>query len=365
MAKRLQHHFTVSYGSAPHWGAAAKLCLDGLGPYRGKGANVGFLYATEAFADDLSSILTFLRETTPVETWVGGIVPGLCAQSTEHRNTGAIGIMVGALPAGSFRPFLATDIPKCLIGDERAAIIHGDPRHPLILSLCQNLRVSLMRSVGGLVSTLGPEYQVAGSVTMGGASGLLLGQGVDLVVGLTQGCSPIGPIHHVTRSIHNVVMELDGLPPLDIIKAEAGDLIARDLRRASGYIHLGVLDGVTYSVRSLVGIDQAHGYLAVTSEIEEGQRVMFVRRDANTAQTDLSEMLDRVKTELNGRSPLGALYFSCIARGVHMFGEEGVEMAQIRAALDNIPLLGFFANGEIADGQIYAYTGILTILVPT
>jgi small ligand-binding sensory domain FIST len=363
MAKRLQHHFTVSHGQAPHWGAAAKACLDGLGPYRGKGANLGFLYVTEAFADDLSSILTFLRETTPIQTWVGGVVPALCAQSAEVRKAGAIGIMVGALPEDSFRPFVATDIPKTLTETEHAAIVHGDPRHPLVPTLCLNLRRTTFQSVGGLMSSMGPEHQVAGTIVAGGGSGLLLGNGVELIVGLTQGCSPIGPTHIVTDAIHNVLMELDGVPPLDLLKSEAGDLIARDLRRASGYIHVGVMEGDTYSVRSLVGIDQTHGYLAVTGEIREGERIMFVRRDANTAQQDLSEMLERVRGDLDGRPALGALYYSCIARGVHMFGEEGAELTQIRTALDNVPLLGFFANGEIANGQIYAYTGILAVLV--
>jgi len=362
MAIRSHHHFTVSTGTASHWGAAAKMCLDGLGPFRAKGANIGFLYATEPFADDLASLHTFLRETTPIETWVGGIVPGLCAQSAEYRQGGALGIMVGTLPTGSFRPLLAKDFPAAASEGGRAVIVHGDPRHPLITSLCQDLRRSMTRSVGGFVSAAGPEHQLAGSLVQGGVSGLLLEQGTDLIVGLTQGCSPIGPVHFVTQSARNIVMELDGLPALDILKTEAGDLIARDLRRAGGYIHIGILDDETYSVRSLVGIDSSHGFLAITSEIEDGARVVFVRRDANTAQRDLAEMLTRMRTALNGRSPLGALYFTCAARGVHMFGAEGQEMAQIRAALDNLPLLGFFANGEIANGQIYSYTGVLAVL---
>ena len=365
MASHPQHHFTVAHGSALHWGGAVKACLDQLGPYRAKGANIGFVYATEPFADDLGSIVTFLRETTHVPTWVGGIVPGLCAQSTEYRQCGAVGIMVGALPEGSFHPFHSLDPLPLSDGAQHSAIVHGDPRHPSALSFCQDLGPSFARSVGGLVSGYGPVYQVAGTLSSGAASGLVLGPQVQLVVGLSQGCSPIGPPHRISKSQGTIIMELDGLDPLAVLKSEAGDLIARDLRRAAGYIHVGLIEGQGYSVRTLIGIDPDRGRLAVGAEFEEGDRITFVRRDANAAQADLSRMLDRVKTDLGGKTPLGALYFSCTARGVHMFGEEGAEMTQIRAALDDIPLLGFFANGEIADGRLYGYTGVLAVLVPT
>lgn len=358
-----QDRFTVAYGTAEHWGAAAKTCLDGLGPDRAKGANIGFLYATDPFANDLGSIVTFLRETTRIETWVGGIVPGLCVQSFEFRDTGALGIMVGTLPEGSFTPFSTGDWAGKIGADTHAAILHGDPRHPLVLTLCEDMKQVLPHMAGGLVSAFGPEHQAAGTVIDGGGSGLLLGAGVELIIGLSQGCSPIGPAHFVTKAQNNVIIELDGLPALDVFKSEAGDLIARDLRRAAGYIHVGLIEGKDYTVRTLVGLDPAAGLLAVGAETAEGEQIVFVRRDANTAHADLSKMLDQVRKQLKGRTALGALYFSCIARGVHMFGEDGAEMAAIRAALDDIPLLGFFANGEIADGHLYGYTGVLAVFV--
>ena len=33
----------------------------------------------------------------------------------------------------------------------------------------------------------------------------------------------------------------------------------------------------------------------------------------------------------------------------------------IQAELGNIPLAGFYANGEIADHRLYGYTGVLTL----
>jgi small ligand-binding sensory domain FIST len=67
---------------------------------------------------------------------------------------------------------------------------------------------------------------------------------------------------------------------------------------------------------------------------------------------------------LTGRmklAPRGALYHACVARGRHMFGEDGAEIAILREALGPVPLVGFFANGEICHNRLYGYTGVLSL----
>ena len=121
--------FLVAHATGEHWGPAAKACLERLGPIPA-GTNFGFLYATEAFAAHLSSLLTFLRETTRIEHWVGGIAPGLCVDDQEYRDSGAVAVMVGQLPPDQFRVFIdeAGDWPSrhapCV------GLVHGDPRDP-------------------------------------------------------------------------------------------------------------------------------------------------------------------------------------------------------------------------------------------
>jgi small ligand-binding sensory domain FIST len=60
-------------------------------------------------------------------------------------------------------------------------------------------------------------------------------------------------------------------------------------------------------------------------------------------------------------APRGALYFSCVARGEHMFGSRGAELELIKQALGEVPLVGFFCNGEISRDRLYGYTGVLTV----
>lgn len=366
--------FVAAHAVADHWGLAAKSCLERLSVAVGR-ANLGFLYVTETFSGDLPSILTFLRETTRVETWVGAAVPGLCAGTQEIRDGGAMAVLLGHLPEGSFRVFSSVDaadfsarLGTWAMGHGPAlALVHGDPRHAGLTALVETLADGIGFLVGGLVAVGDHPSQLAGGVVPGAVSGLLLGEPVQAVTGLTQGCTPIGPVHVVGESWGNVVANLDGKPALEVFKADAGELIARDPRRAAGYIHVALpvagSDRGDYVVRTLMGLDPAQGWLAVGDEIPVGQRLMFVRRDPAAAQADLDRMLNDVRRRLDGRVPLAAVYVTCTARGEHMFGERGAELDQVRRALGAaVPLIGFFANGEISGQRLYAYTGVLTVL---
>ncbi|HSV29392.1 MAG TPA: FIST N-terminal domain-containing protein, partial [Candidatus Omnitrophota bacterium] len=293
--------FTLAHARADHWGLAVKACLEGVAD-AAAGANVGFLYATEAFAADLPSILTFLRETTRIQSWVGAVTPGIVAGDQEYRDGGALAVMVGGLDPDSFRCFASLDAADLRRGigglPYGVALVHGDPRNPGLPALVEAAAGDAGFLVGGLVSLAGPPAQVADSVVSGGLSGLLLAPEIEVVAGLTQGCSPLGPSHLVTEASDGVLMKLDGRPALEVLKEDAGELIARDIRRAAGYIHVGLpvpgSDTGDYLVRTLVGMDPRQNWLAVGDRVEVGTRLMFVRRDANAARADMRRMLDGV-----------------------------------------------------------------------
>jgi small ligand-binding sensory domain FIST len=59
----------------------------------------------------------------------------------------------------------------------------------------------------------------------------------------------------------------------------------------------------------------------------------------------------------------GAVYVSCSGRGGAHFGAPSAELQIVRRALGDVPLVGFFAAGEIAHNRLYGYTGVLTVFV--
>jgi small ligand-binding sensory domain FIST len=220
--------------------------------------------------------------------------------------------------------------------------------------------------VGGLAASPRSPVQVAGDIVEGGLSGVLLAPDIPVITGLTQGCSPIGPMRRVTEARENILMTLDDRPALAVLKEDIGALLARDLRRVAGIIFAGFpvagSDTGDYLVRNLVAIDVERQWLAVAHPVAAGDRVLFCRRDPPSAAADLARMLADVKRRAHA-APRAGLYFSCVARGPHLFAEPSQELIMIRDALGEFPLAGFFGNGEIAHDRLYGYTGVLALFL--
>ena len=150
--------------------------------------------------------------------------------------------LVGAVPADDYRLLPTLTKPGEAPGGDIAdwvvrrhpllGVVHGDPRNAylpsIIHSLCDDTSCFL---VGGLTASRGRFGQLAGAPTEGGLSGVLFADSVTVTSGLTQGCSPIGPVHEVTEARDNVLIALDERPALDVFKGDIGEVLARNLDR--------------------------------------------------------------------------------------------------------------------------------------
>ena len=73
-------------------------------------------------------------------------------------------------------------------------------------------------------------------------------------------------------------------------------------------------------------------------------------------------MLEKLKKRI-WRPIQGGLYFSCLSRGHNLFGEAGIELQIVRDVIGDVPLAGFFANGEISHKRLYGHTGVLALFL--
>jgi small ligand-binding sensory domain FIST len=100
--------------------------------------------------------------------------------------------------------------------------------------------------------------------------------------------------------------------------------------------------------------------MAVGALLEESSVVQFHLRDARTSADDLEAHLCRYRDEAKDTPAKGALLFSCLGRGVHLYGSADHDSHLFRHHLGEIPLGGFFCNGEIGPVQnktfLHGYT---------
>jgi small ligand-binding sensory domain FIST len=331
-------------------GARWREAVGRLGrPARG----LGFVYFTDALLAEVQDMLAALREHTGVADWVGTVGTGVIATGTEYQEGPAMAAMVAEVDDYSVfsgrRPLKGTA--------PHFAVVHVDPGEPDLPGLVadMSLKVSTGSVVGGVSSSRSHTVQIANEVLSGGLSGAAFGRGVGVATRLTQGCTPYPGRFRVTGCEGNLVLSLDGRPALEVL--------LETVRGEKAQLLVGLpvpgSDTGDYTARNLLGVDPKTGVVAIGDVVEAGDELLICKRDAPAARADLTRMLDAVKAA--APAPRGALYYSCIARGEHLFGSRGAELRLVRQALGDVPLVGFFCNGEISRDRLYGYTGVLTL----
>ncbi len=361
--------YTYAHSNEQKWQAALEHCLKQILDSDADTANasLGFIYVTDPFAAYLSKILAGLKEQFAHCQWVGTVGLAINVTQNEYYDQAAMVMMVTDISKESFEVFTSPDTLTLTGTDSvRFAVVHGDPRNGQLPNLIQDLPEQLGHGylVGGMTSAQQYYYQVANTVTEGSLSGVVFHHADHVVTALTQGCSPIGPVRTITECDHHMAMTIDNRTALDVFKEDIGEVLAREIDRAAGYIFAGFpvsgSDTGDYLVRNVMGIDPQNGYLAIGDNLQAGSKIMFCKRDHQTAITDMRRMLQSLKDRLDSQ-PQGGLYFSCLGRGQHMFGKPNLEMQLIDEYFPDIPIVGFYANGEIAGNRLYGYTGVLTL----
>jgi small ligand-binding sensory domain FIST len=373
---------------------------------------LGWIYLTDHFAPQADALLADAQQRWPGVQWVGATGVGIAAGGVEYFDEPAISLMLAELPREQFRVFSGARPLGSFAA--HSANVHADPATNDLAELIRDMsaRTATGYLFGGLASGRSRALHVADGVLSGGLSGVAFEAGVALVSRVTQGCQPVGPQRSVTAAERNVVMTLDGEPALDCLLRDVGlegvepraalprlqqILVglggAGSARATEGSSTRSAFDsfahrdafGADTRVRHLIGLDPGRRGIAIADVAEPGTPLAFCTRNVDAARRDLMRICAEVREEVEpetlplqaslalrdtpaGDAPphasgsiAGAIYVSCAGRGGAHFGAPSAELALVRHALGDVPLVGFFAAGEIARADLYGYTGVLTV----
>jgi len=349
---------------------------------------LGWLYCCDAFAPQAQGLLDEARQRWPGVAWVGAVGPGICASGVEYFDEPALALMLAELPAEQFRVFSGR---RPLAGwPAELAQVHADPATPDLQELIEELagQTSSGYLFGGLAMADTGSLHLADGVWRGGLSGVAFGPGLQIRSRVSQGCQALGAERRISACDGPLLLELDGQPALDCLlqdlalpvataPAELREALPRlrrtlaGLRRGPGSGRSSRRDyGDDVLVRHLVGVDPARRGVAIGERLEVGQHLSFCERSPEAARRDLLRICTELRAEGEENPPAdggpaiaGAIYISCAGRGGPHFGAPSAEAQWVQHALGDVPLVGFFAGGEIAHASLYGYTGVLTVFL--
>jgi small ligand-binding sensory domain FIST len=415
--------FPYGHATHPQWQMAAGLVLAQLRAQMtlhgyANTPTLALLYITDHFVAHAQDILEYLSVELPeITDWSGTVGVGIASNNVEYFDEPALALMLIDVPSHQYRVFSGV-APLGPMFEAQTALVHADGRTPDAAELIEELsqRMDSGYLFGGFASSRGKavQFAVAGDgnvkgqgaasgVFSGGLSGVAFGPEVALVSRVTQGCLPISRAHKVTAAERNLVLTLDGEPALEVMLRELNVTLEqpREALQAVRATLVGLTEsaaktdtsqtvlrtgnfGPDVMVRHIIGLDPARFGVAVADVVDVGMELAFCQRNVQAARADLTRVCAEIREELEpqdqafeiatalaqseaeaaphaARGIAGAIYVSCSGRGGAHFGGPSAELQIIRRALGDVPLVGFFAGGEIARSHIYGYTGVLTV----
>lgn len=354
-----------------------------LGPER---ADLIVAFVSSGYSGDRDALATALAELKPrhiLGCSAGGVIGG----GREVELQPAVSLTAAVLPEVEITPFYLKSGAPAAPADtaaeptENAAhfVVLADP-----FSFDSERFVRQMDArfpgghvVGGLASG-GHQpgdnvLYLDDEVHRSGAVGVAFAGAIEIDILVAQGCRPIGSPMFVTRCRQNVIEELDGRRPYDVLTELYQGLPRRDQDLFRHSLFLGIVMRSAqqqyghgdFLIRNILGLDRDSGVLVVGALAEERSVVQFHLRDAQTSSDDLTAVLSRYAQRTPASAAEGALIFSCLGRGLHLYGEADHDTNLVQRHLGVLPLGGFFCNGEIGpvNGEtfLHGYTSSIGI----
>lgn len=383
--------------------AVAAVARDIAAQMQGQAIDVALAFISPHHAAHFLELPAALARAIPHRTLAGCSAGGVIGGGHEVEQRPGLAVVTAHLPEVTVTPIhMDGDSLPDLDGSPRAwqdsIGVPADPAPHFIVLVdpftfpAEDLLAGLdyaypeSRKLGGIASGAERPGQnvlyAGGRVHRAGAVVVALAGNIAVDTVVAQGCRPIGKPMLVTRAERNILLQLDGKSPLEVIQGLVEELSAADRRLARRALFLGIVKDALltepgagdFLVRNIIGVDPERGALAIGEILEEGQLVQFQLRDAAAAAEDLRELLGRAgAAPVAGGAPAppvprGALLFSCLGRGRGLFGRPDHDTELFSRRFQGVPVGGFFASGEIgpvgASTHLHGYTSAFGIFRP-
>ena len=363
----------------------------------GKEADLTVIFVSPHFRTQYRAIPQLLRDRMKVGLLLGCSGGGIIGGGKEIEQKPAFSLTAAHLPGVELQtiqtdtmnmpdPDTAPSVWQEWLGVDVAKnpnfIVLADPFSFRAEEFLAGMDFAYARSakVGGLASGAqaqgGNALYLDDKIHNGGLVGVALSGNIQLDTIVAQGCRPIGQPMNITKCDQYQLLEVDGQAPLEKLEEMVETLSEYDRSLLRTSLFLGIeMDPLKddpgqgdFLIRNLMGVDQETGSLAIGAPLREGQLVQFHLRDKVMSSEDLKVMLSRYQNKDGWREAKGALLFSCLGRGEYLYGQSNHDSDMFKTKMGDIPLGGFFCNGEIGPvGQttfLHGYTSSFGIFRP-
>ncbi len=175
------------------------------------------------------------------------------------------------------------------------------------------------------------------------------GDSLTVQSGCFAGWSEFGAVRTITKSVGNVLYEIDGEPALDLYKKYLGEY-ASQLPNSGLRYPLNIKEKEDSShevIRTLLGVNEENKSITFAGDVPVGFKARLMKPDIDELIEGAGKAAE-VINKINDKSALG-LIVSCVGRKIVMNQLIDDELEIMQEILGkNVLLSGFYSYGEIA-----------------
>ena len=390
-----------THSVAAHWGGdfdeagLQRWAEDLHGQLTAGPVSLGLVFMTPKFFPQAKQVLEVLRVHARIPLLLGCSSGGLIAGTKEIEEDAGIALGLYSLPGANLKGFHFTQEQveeasgpgywhmETGVNNEETSgwLTFVDPYHIDSEGWLRSWSEAYTPApvLGGLASgdfnDRVTQVYLNGEVFEEGGVALSVGGDVRLTSVLSQGCTPIGDTWTLTRVNQNVIQQIGNRPAYKVLEETVRNLSTADQKKAQGNLLIGLVVNEyledfhrgDFLIRNLLGADPKSGAIAIGAMPRLGQTIQFQRRDADAANEDMVELLERAERSLGGKPIYGGCLCSCNGRGQGLFSQPNHDAVTVQEHLGPMGLAGFFCNGEIGPiGEknfLHGFTASLALFV--
>ena len=355
-----------------------EMCDDIKAQLNGETPDLALVFASRPKYPHFENILPTLHDQLGPNVLIGCSGSGVIGAGLELETGPGLSVLAATCDTDDIHPFAFTDKQACgrdVTPESLADTIGVDPEEyedGLMLVFVDPLTVSTeyalsmldsafptVMKVGALVSG-GQEYGenrvlIGEEARTHGAVGLLMKRdfAADAIISGSE--IPIGESMVITKALRNEIHRLDDHTPLTMLEDVFVNADPLHQLHMTKTLVVGLESGDVslepdYVMRNIMSMDQETGSMKIGDLVEEGQSLRFHIRDGDLASQRLKQNISNYASHVrdHGQRIDALLCFNSVARGTRMFEEAHHDAEVIAEHFGNIPIAGFFSNGEIA-----------------
>jgi len=175
-----------------------------------------------------------------------------------------------------------------------------------------------------------------------------------IIISVKHGHRPLSGPLIITKSVDNIVYEINGRPALDawkdVVRPFSPDVDScneSELKECLLKFQFGIMTGGEYKVRS--PFPRPHGNaLNFTCSMMEGTTIKVMDSTENDQIFSAKRAAELAMAQVKNQKIAGAIIFDCACRAMILKNRFPEAIQEIRNVLKDIPLIGFESYGEIA-----------------